>query len=91
VTFTLVTTDKFSAMLKFHYSPVITFTYACSRKEVAMQQVIDMPECSFCHSNELELFYAKANGLYVQCAECGFSATAANEHLASSTITLLAG
>ena len=56
-----------------------------------MQQVIDIPECSFCHSTDLELYYAKESGLNVLCMECGFSSTAANEHLASTTITLLAG
>ena len=56
-----------------------------------MQQVIDIPECSFCHSTELELFYTKESGLKVLCVECGFSLTAANEHLSSTTITLLAG
>ena len=64
---------------------------ACSRKGVAMQQVNEMPECSFCHAQELELFYTKGSGLVVQCTECGFTSTATNEHLASHSITLLAG
>ncbi len=56
-----------------------------------MQQVMDLPECIFCHSTELELFYSKASGMMVQCDECGYSSTATNEHLAAETITLLAG
>ncbi len=56
-----------------------------------MQQVNELPECSFCHSHDLELFYAKGAGLVVQCTECGLTSTPANEHLASHTITLLAG
>ncbi|MEI6220719.1 MAG: hypothetical protein WCP71_05375 [Actinomycetes bacterium] len=56
-----------------------------------MQQVIDTPECSFCHSKELELFYAKTTGLMAQCIECGYSCAATNEHLSSSSINLLAG
>ena len=49
------------------------------------------PECTFCHSPELILFYTKASGLMVQCEECGYSSTAASEHLNSEEITLLAG
>ena len=56
-----------------------------------MQQVNELPECNFCHSQDLELFYAKGAGLVVQCTECGLTSTPANEHLASHTITLLAG
>jgi DNA-directed RNA polymerase subunit M/transcription elongation factor TFIIS len=56
-----------------------------------MQQVIDNPECIFCHSKELVLFYSKISGLVVQCQECGYCRTAANEHLDSEVITLLAG
>ncbi len=56
-----------------------------------MQQVTDIPECVFCHSNELELFYSKVSGLIVQCDECGHSRVATNEHLDSEVITLLAG
>jgi len=52
-----------------------------------MQQVIDIPECTICHSRELELFFNKGGGLYVQCDECGFSQIAANEHLSSDLIT----
>jgi len=58
---------------------------------VEMQQVLDTPECSFCHSKDLELFYGKATGLMVQCIECGFSFAATNEHLSSTSINLLAG
>jgi len=56
-----------------------------------MQEVIDTPECPFCHSCELELTYTKQSGLLVRCGECGYFAAAANEHIDSSTITLLAG
>ena len=56
-----------------------------------MQQVIDIPECVFCHSKELELFYSKESGLIVQCDECGYSRVATNEHLDSEVITLIAG
>jgi uncharacterized Zn finger protein len=56
-----------------------------------MQQVIDIPECIFCHSKELELFYSKESGLIVQCDECGYSRVATNEHLNSEVITMLAG
>ncbi|MCX6450791.1 MAG: hypothetical protein NTZ31_03690 [Actinobacteria bacterium] len=56
-----------------------------------MQKVIDVPECDFCHSIELELLYNKTRGLLVQCEECGFSRVASNAHLDSDTITLLAG
>jgi uncharacterized Zn finger protein len=48
------------------------------------------PECSFCHSEELELFYSKASGLLVQCTECGLTSQASNEHLGSETISLMA-
>ncbi len=65
--------------------------FACLRGEVTMQQVIDTPECIFCHSNELELFYSKESGIIVQCDECGYSRVATNEHLDSEVITLLAG
>ena len=65
--------------------------FACLRGEVTMQQVIDVPECDFCHSIELELLYNKTRGLLVQCEECGFSRVASNAHLDSDTITLLAG
>jgi Zn ribbon nucleic-acid-binding protein len=56
-----------------------------------MQQVIDIPECDFCHSIDLILFYDKPSGLIVQCAECGYSRVPANVHLSSDSITLLAG
>jgi len=48
------------------------------------------PECSFCHSEELELFYSKASGLLVQCSECGLTSPASNEHVGSETINLIA-
>jgi Zn ribbon nucleic-acid-binding protein len=55
-----------------------------------MQQVIDIPECVFCHSKALELFYSKESGLIVECDECGYSRVATNEHIDSEVITLLA-
>ena len=57
---------------------------------IKMQQVLDTPECSFCNSKELELFYSKTTGLMAQCFECGFSCAATNEHLASTSINLIA-
>ena len=56
-----------------------------------MQQLEILPECSFCHSQELELYYTKGTGLVVQCSECGLTARPSHEHLVSNTITLLAG
>ena len=55
-----------------------------------MAKVLYYPECSICHSDDLELFYCKSGGLIVQCDECGNTAIARNEHLASDTITLQA-
>jgi hypothetical protein len=56
-----------------------------------MQQVSDFPECIFCHSSNLALYYSKASGLLVQCEECGYSSIATNAHIDSEEITLLAG
>jgi hypothetical protein len=64
---------------------------ACFERRLTMQQVIDIPECDFCHSIDLTLFYDKPSGLIVQCAECGYSRVPANAHLSSDSITLLAG
>ncbi|MEI6649081.1 MAG: hypothetical protein WCO08_05495 [Actinomycetes bacterium] len=55
-----------------------------------MQHILDTPECSFCHSEELQLFYGKSDGLMVQCVECGYSCSASDEHLASASISLVA-
>jgi len=75
----------------FSHFPRNTNGSCLFRKGVKMQQVIDIPECDFCHSIDLVLFYDKPTGLIVQCAECGYSRVPANQHLSSNTITLLAG
>ena len=56
-----------------------------------MEKTTDKPECAFCHSTDLELFYSKLVGLIVQCEECGYAKIATNEHLASDQVKLLAG
>jgi len=52
--------------------------------------ISSIPECSFCHSVELELLYSKADGVNIQCIECGYSTVATNEHLSSEIIISLA-
>jgi len=76
-------------MKKLGASPVTEPAH--DQKGIAMQQLEILPECSFCHSQELELFYTKGTGLVVQCSECGLTARPSHEHLVSNTITLLAG
>jgi len=55
-----------------------------------MPNTLDIPECVFCHSQELKLFYSKSHGVLVECEECGFSSRAQNEHIDSNQISLLA-
>lgn len=53
-----------------------------------MQNIIEMPECNYCHSTSLELSYSTASGVIVECGECGFATKATNEHIESDVIVM---
>jgi len=53
-----------------------------------VQNIIEMPECNYCHSTSLELSYSKASGVIVECGECGYATKATNEHIESDVIVM---
>jgi len=56
-----------------------------------MREVLEVPECAYCRSINLESIYSRAIGMIDQCNDCGFSSIAAAPPPSVAGIEIQAG